>query len=155
MNVIYEIRKTEDRGLGIFACRSIKKGEKIWDFDKANISIFNEKNAYELCKKNDKDIVDILSYSYWIPGNMLVDIREDDGRFFNHSLEPNCGFSCGSGYGSSCGSGYGSNNDNSTYAIRDIAKDEELLDNYLTYETGPEWYEELLDKYIDQSYLRG
>ena len=58
----------------------------------------------------------------------------DDGKFWNHSQTPNTGMVPGAADG------------NSTYALRDIAAGEELLDDYLKYEEL-EWFDALVAKH--------
>ena len=55
----------------------------------------------------------------------------DDGKYWNHSAKPNTG---------------GPADSDHSFAIRDIKKGEELLDNYGTYEKV-EWFEQLCAKF--------
>ena len=62
----------------------------------------------------------------------------DDGKLWNHSSKPNTG---------------DGEDPNSSYAIRNIAKGEELLDDYGTY-SWPQWLMDILAEHeVDTSYF--
>lgn len=67
----------------------------------------------------------------------------DDGGLWNHSENPNTGL--GPPGTDTCPL--------SSYAVRDIKKGEELLDDYGTYQ-WPKWHNKILDQYgVDTSYF--
>ena len=60
-----------------------------------------------------------------------------DGGYFNHSLTPNSSVILGDTL-------------SSTYAVRDIVKDEEICENYNSYDAKadwPLWYIKIMHKY--------
>ncbi len=151
LEINYNIENSKDKGKGIFTLQTISMYSLIWDFNKADVYIYNEYNAIKLISKliKDNDIHTLLIYSYF-KDNLLVDIRNDDGRFFNHSNNPNVVL----GYILINNNIPGNFDPNSTYALRDIEIGEELVDNYNTYGNEPEWYKNILEEYkIDISYL--
>lgn len=154
MQVPYEIKDAK-WGKGVFATAPIAKGTVIWRLVDANVVVVPEDKAREYVAKVEaesvKAIEEFLNLSYWMDES-LVDIRNDDGRFFNHDVKAqNVGY-CegmmedGGGQGASA----------ATYALKDIAPGEEMLDDYNTYDDGPEWYTEICVKYnIPLDYLEG
>lgn len=149
LEIKYSIENSQGKGKGIFTLQKIPIYTLIWDFNKADLNIYNEYNAMKLISNLTDDINSLLIYSYF-KDNLLIDIRNDDGKYFNHSNNPNV--CLGSILINNNISGYF--DPNSTYALRDIEIGEELLDNYNTYGDEPEWYKEILDKYkIDQHYI--
>jgi len=116
---------------------------------------------------------DIFQYSYFDQQGNMVDITSDDGRYFNHDPEPN---TCeGRQYArmlkehSASGTDSEMSTDRSTddnsanteidefretkydidssYAMRDIAKGEELLSDYGCFGVEPDWFLKLLVKH--------
>ena len=90
------------------------------------------------------------SYCHWVndgrDGKILVDLRVDDGRYYNHSHSPNIGLGSSaaaltavkaSGQKMAVSPG-------SLYTLRDIQAGEELFVNYHLYAEEPEWYIKLL-----------
>lgn len=145
MQVNYEIGKDAWGGFGVFAAEKILKGTLVWNYDDANINTLDEKLAKNLCS-NPLIIRDILTANYFDASGQMVDLRNDPGRYFNHSRSPNV----------SLGSVIGWNDyyAKSTFALRDIEIGEELLDDYRTYGEVPKWYQELLKKHgFDELYL--
>ena len=101
-------------GIGLFAGQSIAKGSVIWGFDPPIDQRFKPEDV----KTMSPEMKLFLSrYAYCERGTLVL--CGDHARFMNHSPEPSCG------------------NDSTrrvTLALRDIAKDEELTDNYSTME---------------------
>ena len=84
---------------------------------------------------------DFLIHAYMEGGK--VNFCLDDGGLWNHSDTPNTGGGPGP---ESC--------IDSTYAIRDIKKGEELLDDYGIYEYT-DWYNKILKEYgVDNSFFK-
>lgn len=98
-------------GIGLFAAEPIAKGTKVWEFHpkldtlwvKAEIDVLSPASREQF---NRYSFFDTTHETYMFCG--------DDGRFFNHSDDPNCDDSM----------------NNATFAVRDIAIGEELTVNY-------------------------
>lgn len=143
MQIDYIINESPGKGLGIFTNQFIPKNTLIWDFNKANINIYNEHNAKKQLYTSN-NILEFLKYSYFL-NNIFIDIQNDDGKYFNHSNNPNIilGYKLDYNF-----------NPYSSYAIRDIHIGEELFDDYNTYDNEPEWYKELIELHnIDFSFM--
>lgn len=101
-------------GVGLFAARDFKRGEILWlidDFD-IKIPLHTYKNVNPIQRKK------LDTYTY-IDFNYRVIVPWDDGKYINHSCSPNA-------------SGL-LQFDNLTVALRDIKKDEEIVENYNSY----------------------
>ena len=139
MEIEYEIKNDNYGGKTLYSKQFIKKGDIIWSINKSK-SIIIPPNALKpyinsLCQQT---LLKCLKYGYFDNDGYFIDVTLDDGRFFNHSSNNNIEFK-----------------DNNSYAIRDIYKGEELLDNYNMYGKEPEWYVSLLNtNNIDISYLK-
>lgn len=142
MQIDYIINNSPGKGQGIFTNQSISQYSLVWNFNMANINIYNEISAKLLIKNiEDKTIIkNILIYSYFSGDNIFVDIRNDDGKFFNHSNNPNVVL----GKILLEQNIPGNFHSMSTYALRDIKAGEELYDNYNTYCDEPEWYKDII-----------
>lgn len=108
-----QVRPT-NKGYGVFATRKFQRGEILWIADDYDILI---------PVKEYLDIDGIMRrkldrYSYLNSDNMAV-IAWDEGKFVNHSCEPN-----------STGI---LQFDNISVALRDIGKDEEIVEDYYSY----------------------
>ena len=103
-------------------------GTLIWSKTCDNCKVYSSAEAVRahLALLAPEEVQDFLDHAYCDQGE-VIDIQ-DDGRYWNHSKTPNTG---------NCPFTGESVN---TYAVQDIAADEELLDNYLTY-TVLDWYE--------------
>ena len=137
--VKYKIKKCK-YGKGIFAEENIKKGTLIWKYKRGvNIRALKGEKAVRdhLAKLPSEDVrKDWLVHVYYHRGycNEIL----DDGKMWNHSSNPNTGDGPDS---------------NSSYAIKNIKKGEELLDDYGTY-GWPSWMLNILSEYkIDTSYF--
>ena len=133
-HIKYTLKERKGKGKGIFAASDIPKSTLIWKYGlNKNIKAFKGKK--EVVKhlssmKSQQDKKDWLENVYLHGG--LVNHINDDGTFFNHSKNPNSGFVNG--------------DHKSTYAIRDIKKGEEILEDYREYE-WPSWFLKILDQY--------
>ena len=79
----------------------------------------------DLTKHNSKELMNVLTSCYFINKTEtfnFVDIRADDGRYFNHTRPPNVG--CGSVVNSDGVARYTGDEVFSTYALRNIAAGE-------------------------------
>jgi uncharacterized protein len=99
-------------GVGVFAAEPIATGQQIWRFDRDFDQLIPEER-YASAPEHLRDFLDRYAYpSPDHPGFLVYET--DNGRFMNHSDEPNTNFS-----GTSGGT-----------ALRDIAAGEELTCNY-------------------------
>eukprot|EP01041_Mallomonas_annulata_P010141 gene10141-21152_t len=133
--VPYELRESPGRGLGLFAAQYIPANTLLWKFEKGhNIRVFEtdiivRQHLSSLASEDEK--------RFWVDHVYMCDgvVYEilDDGKYWNHDSDPNCG------------SGYMGDWD-STYSLREINAGEEFLDDYRKYE-HPEWLLQLYDEY--------
>jgi hypothetical protein len=165
MEVSYAILPTPEKGgpgsKGLFATAPIAKGTLIWNIHKAKVKLIPLDAAEKLCAEIEAAEGfhvghDIFQYSYFDSQGNMVDITNDDGRYFNHSNEPNTcegrqfarmqKEDCTSGTDSEMSTdrstdGNGSSETldlhqeikydiDSSYALRDIAAGEELMSDY-------------------------
>ena len=100
-------------GLGCFAGEDIKEGTLIWEFNPLMDRIYTKAC---LSKMSELEIDFINTYAYSHNGLYILCI--DNGRFFNHSEEPNT---------------LDPADQYCSYAKRDIKKGEEILSNYYTF----------------------
>lgn len=106
--------KQTSTGLGVFAARKFVRGEVLWISDDLDIKLSYE--DYEKLPWQTKEKVSI--YGYLDFDNRVV-IAWDEGKLVNHSCSPN-----------STGL---LQFDNVSVALRDIEKDEEILEDYYCY----------------------
>lgn len=182
MEVSYAILPTPEKGgpgsKGLFATAPIAKGTLIWNIHKAKVKLIPLDAAEKLCAEIEAAEGfhvghDIFQYSYFDSQGNMVDITNDDGRYFNHSNEPNTcegrqfarmqKEDCTSGTDSEMSTdrstdGNGSSETldlhqeikydiDSSYALRDIAAGEELMSDYGCFGSEPEWFLQLLAKH--------
>ena len=144
MQVKYQLKEGK-YGWGIFADEDIKSDSLIWKY-KRDVNIRVICNSWEgeqalreylTSLPSHKERKDLLVHMYCEHGycNEIL----DDCKFWNHSDTPNTGNDGPDPFNS--------------YAMRDIKKGEELLDDYGTYE-WPKWYLQLLTEYgVDVDYF--
>jgi len=102
------------KGMGVFAKRKFRKGEILWiadDFD-LKISLISYQGLDHLLKAK------FNIYSY-LDYDKRVIVPWDEGKYVNHSCDPN----------STGVLQY----DNISVALRDIEKDEEIVEDYYSY----------------------
>jgi SET domain-containing protein len=115
-----KIKQSDIHGTGLFADQFIPKGTIIWKFTQG----FDQKFTREQIL-NFPDLLQIYIYKYSWRGKKsgLYCFSSDNGKYFNHSNNPNCL------------SEYRDGEDEvTTTAIRDIKIDEEITDNYSSFE---------------------
>ena len=100
-------------GLGCFAVELIPKGTKIWEFNSDFDRVYS-KNVIKGLSLLELEYLDKYSYR----NNGLYYLCVDNGRFINHSIDPNT---------------FEDNKIQATYASRDIQRDEEILSDYRTF----------------------
>jgi hypothetical protein len=131
MNIQYEIREN-CYGKGIYVLQDIKANTCIWTY-KLNNNVFEYSEEQSICYleslTNLKEQQRFLDVTFG-KGDKLCLIT-DDGKYVNHSDNPNCKTDLISG---------------NCYAIKDIKKDEEILEDYSSF-THPPFLFPLLKKY--------
>ena len=120
-NIKYKVA-TSRFGRGIFAEENISKGTLVWSgvYGRNVRRFINEKEVRLWLAEMPNDNVrkEWLQFPIVYDGGFELDM--DDGRFLNHSPDPNIG--------------YPSMEDNRCFALRDIKKGEELFEDYNSYE---------------------
>ena len=129
MQIPYEVRDTE-WGKGLFTTAKVQCGSLVWAYCKGvNINEYDEASANaHLATKSFTECQRFLDLTYGQRG-LLCEVL-DDGKYMNHSTEPNCR------------TRHGGN----TYAIRDIEIGEQLFEDYASFD-HPDFLYPLLDKY--------
>lgn len=114
MQVSTYVAASRIEGVGVFTAEPIRRGQTVWAFD----PLFDRLiplAEYEAARPLVKDFLDKYAYpSPDRPGYLVYET--DNGRFMNHTHEPNLDFS-------------GPN----AVALRDIAAGEELTCNYADF----------------------
>ena len=147
MQIEYIISNSPNKGKGVYTTQFIPQYSIIWNFNMANIKLYNETAIKKIIYESNN--IDLLNYGYFTLDNIFVDIREDDGKYFNHSNNPNIAL----------GSVLinknipGDFHPNSSYALRNIEITEELFDNYNSFGKMPEWYENIVNTKINCDYM--
>lgn len=108
------LSKSDIQGIGLFADCDIPTGTIIWKYDDATTNIYS-KLEWETLRMKLPEIAfeNIFRFSYLRHDKWLLTL--DDGRFMNHSGNPNTGYDQ---VAETC------------FALRDIAKGEELTVRY-------------------------
>jgi SET domain-containing protein len=103
-------------GVGVFAGETIPKGETIWRFDpRFDRTLTNEE--LEALPDGVRSFLEKYSYPHHAEPGVIV-LELDNGRFMNHSTEPNTDFSQ---------MDFG-------YALRDIKAGDELTCDYVEFD---------------------
>jgi SET domain-containing protein len=103
-------------GVGVFAGEPIAKGTTIWRFD-PHFDRTIPRSELENFPEGIRDFLEKYSYPYHAEPDVIV-IEADNGRFMNHSNEPNTDFSR---------MDFG-------FALRDIKVGEELSCDYAEFD---------------------
>eukprot|EP00992_Anisonema_acinus_P007803 TRINITY_DN3795_c0_g1_i1.p2 TRINITY_DN3795_c0_g1~~TRINITY_DN3795_c0_g1_i1.p2 ORF type:complete len:150 (+),score=41.91 TRINITY_DN3795_c0_g1_i1:52-501(+) len=141
MQVPYEVRPSPLGGRGLFATADIPAGTLLWKYSEESVHFHDEASLRaKLATMTKEDAKELLEHIYCWEGK-ACDIQ-DDGRLWNHTRRG--GAACNTGPDPSGG------DEDSSYAIRDIKANEELLDDYGTYERLP-WFETLCREYGAES----
>jgi uncharacterized protein len=82
-----EVRNSSVHGRGVFAARSIKKGERIIEYLGERVSHEEADRRYELKDENDSH-----TFLFIVDSKTVIDagVEGNDARFFNQSCDPNC-----------------------------------------------------------------
>jgi hypothetical protein len=132
MNIHYEIKEDTFYGKGIYVLEDIKVGTCIWTY-KLNDNVFEYNETESISYIQNLPTLELQQRFLELTfgkGNILSLIT-DDGRYINHSDEPNCKTDLVSG---------------NCYAIKNIKKGNQILENYNSF-THPPFLLELLKKY--------
>lgn len=105
----------EGAGIGLFAGERIKKGDILWEFD----PFFDREFTEEDLAKAEHPIMRSFLKTYCFKFNNKYFFCADNGRFFNHSDNPNC-----------YSADFTFDHVGKTRAKRDIEIGEELTDDY-------------------------
>ena len=129
----YEARDTPDRGRGLFAAAPVCSGAIIWRLvPGANALVFRgEKDirAYLQAKlSTHEQRRDFIDHSFHYAGKVIYIL--DEGKLMNHDKSPNVV----------------SDENGNVFAARDVAKGEEFLEDYGSFE-HPKWYYDLHDEF--------
>ncbi|NHK26633.1 SET domain-containing protein-lysine N-methyltransferase [Parvularcula flava] len=99
-------------GVGVFAGEAIKKGQLIWKLDH-RFDLLIPRSVLEDGEMANREL--LMRYSYpHAPDPRYVIYESDNGRFMNHSFDPNTDFT----------------GPDKGFARRDIAEGEELTGDY-------------------------
>jgi SET domain-containing protein len=110
-------------GLGLFADQFIPSGTRIWEYNDAVDSRFDERRLLGL-SEDEQD--ELLKHTYRNPRTKLYVVCGDDARYMNHSDVPNTE---DIGYDEGLVNGEGV-----TIAGRDIQPGEEIFSNYAAFD---------------------
>jgi hypothetical protein len=134
MNIHYEIRETEHYGKGLYTLEEVKSGTCIWNYKlNENVFEYDEQQSIEYLQSLPtlKEQQRFLDASFG-KGSVLCLIN-DDGQYINHADAMNC----------NCQTDLITGN---CYAIRDIAADEQIFEDYGSF-THPSFLYPLLKQY--------
>jgi SET domain-containing protein len=83
----FEIRKSGVHGLGAFALRNIRKGERLIEYLGDRVTHAEADRRYE-----DHDENDNHTFLFIVDKRTVIDagVGGNDARFINHSCDPNC-----------------------------------------------------------------
>ena len=103
-------------GVGVFAAAPIAKGTVIWSLDERFDQVLSAADIAELGEEQ-RNFVDRYGYPHTLRPELTI-VELDNGRFMNHSGEPNTAFT----------------DPAIGWTIRDIAEGEEITCNYAEFE---------------------
>lgn len=118
MTIETEVREAAGKGLGLFTVHLVKKGDVVWEYDEHFCKTFTQE---QVDKMGPVQRSFLQTYAYVVPGNEgLWELDLDNGRFMNHSDDPNTDY-----------------NDQKGWATRDIQAGEEITCDYKTFDIHP------------------
>ncbi len=103
-------------GVGIFAAAPIKSGTAIWTLAE-KFDLLVKENDLPTLTELQRDFIERYGYPHMTRPGLIV-LEYDNGRFMNHSDQPNTDF----------------RNPDVAWAVRDIAAGEELTCNYAEFD---------------------
>lgn len=135
------VRPSKIAGMGLFADQDIQQGSIVWQYTPDTCMTLNAAQCgvfVDSFHKTEQHIIHYyLTYSYYESHLGQIILCLDNGRFVNHSSQPICGRSLN--MPASTAWQY-------SVALRDIAKGEELTEDYRSYDTVA-WLSELYVRY--------
>lgn len=111
---------SEIEGVGVFAAAPIRKGTRIWLLDENFDRVLSDPEIERLGPEQ-RAFVERYGYPHTTKAGLTI-LELDNGRFMNHSSEPNTDFS----------------NPEFGLVIRDIAEGEEITCDYEEFAPGSE-----------------
>lgn len=135
------VKQSPIEGVGLFADQNIKKGDIVWQYTPDTCLIFTQSQFEALLTsfhKTERQLIQYyLTYSYYQKYLEGLIFCLDNGRFVNHSDQPN--LAGPSDMPPELAWQY-------SVALRDIEKGEELTENYETYDSS-NWLDEVCRYY--------
>jgi SET domain-containing protein len=116
MTVATYVGPSAIEGVGIFAAAPIRAGQAIWVLEERFDLLLSAREMVSLSDVQ-RDFVDRYGYHHMTRPDVIV-LEYDNGRFMNHSDQPNTDF----------------RDPETGYAICDIAEGEELTCNYAEFD---------------------
>ena len=162
----YSVEKTEDKGLGVIARETIKKGSVVWRHVPGVFVVYDERSfRAKIEKMSPADVVYELTHVHAFedfPGCLIRAL--DDGILINHSSDPNLFTNNAAPARTSFdinSRGYlhkvteALHDDRySLVATRDIESGEELANDYSVDDECPRYYDALYEQYgVCEDYL--
>ena len=163
---LYSVEKTEDKGLGVFARETIKKGSIVWRHVPGLFVVYDEHSfRAKIEKMPPADVVYELTHVFGLedfPGCLIRAL--DDGILINHSSDPNLV----TNNSAPARTSFDVNSRrylhkvteallSDRYALiatRDIEKGEEFTNDYVADCLEPPFYDVLFEQYgVDEDYL--
>lgn len=135
------VKSSAIAGMGLFADENIKEGTPVWQYTPETCNVITKQQFTALLQsfhKTEKQLIQYyLTYTYYQEKLNGLILCMDNGRFVNHSENPNLK-----------GPASMPKSDSWQYSVacRDIKKGEELTEDYRTYDSS-EWLDELCHKY--------
>jgi hypothetical protein len=115
-------------GLGVFADEVIKKDQIVWQFDPETSMVLTHEDLSLMEQRHSRERICLyLKHGCYIEHLDCIAVCLDNGRYVNHSEEPNLGPLEDDGETSW----------QYSIALRDIKKGEELTENYCDYDSAP------------------
>lgn len=135
------VKSSKIAGVGLFAEEDIKEGMPVWQYTQ-DTCILLRKSQFDMLSqsfhKTEKEVIQYyLTYSYFQAKLDGLVLCLDNGRFVNHSEQPN--LKCPSNMPKEIAWQY-------SVACHDIKKGEELTEDYRTYDSS-EWLDALCQQY--------
>ena len=131
--VLVEVRIIDDiKGKGVYLLENVTKGTLLWTDDL--VTQIHKDDLVVMLSKMEKNEARVFLRQAFVLADKLDYLNvnpEDDGRYVNHSSEPNCGYASKA---------------KPSVALRDIEKGEEITCNYSGL-GSPEWYKDLCKHY--------
>jgi len=136
MEVEYDLKESTIAGLGLFAKARIPKGTLLWKYSEKSVRIFSSAEEVRLTleERSAEDGTHFLEHVYCWEGKVCEILN--DGRFWNHSKQPNTGSL--------------PEDEASSWSLRDIEAGEEFLDDYSQHDML-DWFEAICKEHAVSS----